>query len=328
MQDSHSWDVYCHVVDNFGDAAVCWRLAQRLAAENRAATRLWIDNLTALHALRPEIAIDQAKQSLAGVEICHWVADADFGPPADIVVDAFGCGLPDEYAQAMAARSPKSLWVVLEYLSAEPWVASHHGLPSPHPRLAVDRYFFFPGFAAGTGGLLREPDLAGRREEYLRHPALRQALWREAGFSPPDREAMLISLFGYENPAVTELLDAWAAGAAPVVAAVPRSRLSRQAAAFFGASDAADGKALRRGALEARFLPFLPQDRYDTLLRTLEQAGADGRPLAWVSSRRREERELDVDDRWELELRIWPGEARVVAFVDFHGNWLDWLDGP
>ncbi|NBS60265.1 MAG: DUF2331 family protein, partial [Betaproteobacteria bacterium] len=28
---SRSWDVFCKVVDNFGDAAVCWRLAQQLA---------------------------------------------------------------------------------------------------------------------------------------------------------------------------------------------------------------------------------------------------------------------------------------------------------
>jgi uncharacterized repeat protein (TIGR03837 family) len=266
MQGSRTWDVFCHVVDNYGDAAVCWRLAQRLAAENCAPARLWIDNLAVLHALRPEVAIDQPKQSLGGVEICHWVGESDFGPPADVVIDAFGCGLPDEYAEAMAARVPESLWVVLEYLSAEPWVVSHHGLPSPHPRLALERYFFFPGFEAGTGGLLREPELAGRREEFLRHPVLRQALWHEAGFSPPDREATLITLFGYENPAVAELLEAWASGAAPVVAAVPRSRLSRNVAAYFGASEPAGGKALRRGALEARFLPFLSQDRYDELL--------------------------------------------------------------
>ena len=29
----------------------------------------------------------------------------------------------------------------------------------------------------------------------------------------------------------------------------------------------------------------------------------------------------------DLELRVWPERARLVALVDFHGNWLDWLDG-
>jgi len=269
MSVPRSWDVYCRVIDNYGDAAVCWRLARALAqgnTANPARTRLWIDDLAALHALQPEVAIDSPRQSLAGVEVCHWVEGADFGLPADVAVDAFGCGLPDEVAHAMAARSPKSLWIVLEYLSAEPWVAAHHGLPSPHPRLPLDRYFFFPGFGAGTGGLLRESELNARREDFRQHPLQPQALWRAAGFSPPDRNAQLISLFGYETPAVAELLEAWASGREAIVAAVPQSRLSADVAAWFGAISPPAGKALFRGALEARFLPFLAQDRYDQLL--------------------------------------------------------------
>lgn len=273
MSAPRSWDVFCHVIDNFGDAAVCWRLACALAAEaaagddrNEARIRLWIDDLAALHALKPEIAIDSARQSLAGVEVCHWVDGVDFGFAADVAVDAFGGGLPDEYATAMAARSSKSLWIVLEYLSAEPWVAAHHGLPSPHPRLPLDRYFFFPGFGAGTGGLLRESGLTARREEFLRHPLLRHALWRDTGFGPPDRNARVISLFGYETPAVAELLDAWVSGPQGIVAAAPESRLSADVAAFFGSSRPPGGKAMVRGALEVRFLPFLTQDRYDELL--------------------------------------------------------------
>lgn len=266
MSAPRSWDVFCRVVDNFGDAAVCWRLAQQLAAADHAPARLWIDNLGILHALLPELEIDAAKQTLAGVEVCHWVADADFGEPADVAVDAFGGGLPDDYAQAMAARSPRTLWVVLEYLSAEPWVASHHGLPSPHPRLPLDRYFYFPGFGPGTGGLLREPGLAGRRSAFLTHPLRAYEFWLDAGFPAPERGTSLISLFGYENAAVAELLDAWTAGADPVVAAIPQSRLSSQVAAHFGLSLAPAGKALRKGGLEVRFMPFLAQERYDECL--------------------------------------------------------------
>ena len=42
---SRSWDVFCRVVDNYGDAAVCWRLARQLADEHGARVRLWIDLL-------------------------------------------------------------------------------------------------------------------------------------------------------------------------------------------------------------------------------------------------------------------------------------------
>jgi hypothetical protein len=62
-----------------------------------------------------------------------------------------------------------------------------------------------------------------------------------------------------------------------------------------------------------------------SLRESLEQAGADGRPLAWISTRTPDELEHAHDDRWELELRVWPNKARLVAFLDFHGNWLDWL---
>ena len=70
---------------------------------------------------------------------------------------------------------------------------------------------------------------------------------------------------------------------------------------------------------------YLEQDRYDALRASLEAAAADGRPLAWLSSRRREEKEFEDDSFWELELRVWPAPARLVALADFHGNWIDWL---
>jgi hypothetical protein len=57
---------------------------------------------------------------------------------------------------------------------------------------------------------------------------------------------------------------------------------------------------------------------------SLETAADDGRPLAWVSTRRYDERQGESDDHYELELRVWPGEPRLAAYLDFHGNWLDW----
>jgi hypothetical protein len=69
---------------------------------------------------------------------------------------------------------------------------------------------------------------------------------------------------------------------------------------------------------------YIGADGRASLRATLERAGADGRPLAWVSTRASEEREGDDDASWELELRIWPGPARLVARLDFHGNWVEW----
>jgi len=263
---SRSWDVFCRVVDNYGDAAVCWRLAQQLAGEHGGRVRLWIDDPAPLAALCPDIDASRAGQVVAGVEVLLWTADAAFGAPAEIAIDAFGGGLPDAYVESMAARSPRPVWIILEYLSAEPWVVEHHGLPSPHPRLPLERFFFFPGVAPGTGGILRERGLEERRRAFLASPGGQERFWAQAGFAAPAASAVMVSLFGYENPCVAALLEAWAAGPQPVVAAVTASRLSPQVSAFFGAAGAAPGTTTRKGNLEARFLPFLPQPAYDELL--------------------------------------------------------------
>jgi len=261
------WDVFCRVVDNYGDAAVCWRLARQLAVEHGLAVRLWLDDLGTLRRLNPRICAEAAAQQVEGVDIRPWQAlqsPGNYDAP-DVAIEAFGCGLPDACTQAMAQRRPSTLWITLEYLSAESWVGSHHGLPSPHPRLPLQRYYFFPGFAGGTGGLLREQGLLDKRQALQFDAAAGERFWTALGYAPPPAQARVVSLFGYENPAAATLLDIWT-GDDPVVAVVPPSRLRPEVATFFGAGDPADGSTRRRGNVEARFIPFLPQSRYDELL--------------------------------------------------------------
>ena len=287
-----SWDIFCRVVDNYGDAAVCWRLARELAQEHGGAVRLWIDRPETLRALRPDMRAGSAPQALDGVELRHWDvgAAAVVAIPADVVVQAFGGGLPDPYVQAAALRG--TLWVVLEYLSAEPWVASHHGLPSPHPSRPIKRYFFFPGFTPDTGGVLREAGLLEKRDAFRADPARLAAFWAGLGFGPPAPDAAVVSLFGYAGAPVTELLRAWSEGDAPMVVALTASPPAEEAARWLGIAAATPGLSVTRGALELRFLPFLPQPAYDELLwacdwnfvrgeDSLVRAQWAGRPLVW-----------------------------------------------
>ncbi|HYC46122.1 MAG TPA: elongation factor P maturation arginine rhamnosyltransferase EarP [Burkholderiales bacterium] len=257
-----SWDIFCRVVDNFGDAGVCWRLAKQLADEYRARVRLFIDGLQSLHALNPDVAL-VPQQSLDNVEVRDWQRPfgADFA--ADIVVEAFGCGLPDAYVAAMDQAARASVWIVLEYLSAEAWVREHHGLPSPHPRFARRRYFFFPGFTEGTGGVLRERDLFSRRDAF--NEARRAQYWRALGYDMPPDAATVVSLFAYDTAPIAALLDTWSNNEAPVVALVPQSRAADAAVAHLRGG-AGMPRVLRRGALELRVVPFVPQREYDELL--------------------------------------------------------------
>ena len=67
-----TWDVFCSVIDNYGDIGVTWRLARQLAQEHGIPLRLWVDDLAAFRQIRPEIDPALDTQHLAGVEIRRW----------------------------------------------------------------------------------------------------------------------------------------------------------------------------------------------------------------------------------------------------------------
>ncbi|MEP7329195.1 MAG: elongation factor P maturation arginine rhamnosyltransferase EarP, partial [Betaproteobacteria bacterium] len=188
MSPSIRWDIFCRVVDNFGDAGVCWRLARQLAAEHGLAVTLWIDDVRTLSRIVPTLDAELDDQGVAGVRVCRLTeAAAAAAIPADVVIEGFGCGIPEGYVAAMAAATHAPGWIVLEYLSAEPWIDASHGLPSPHPRYPLTRTFWFPGFTPQSGGLLREAGLLARRDDAVIDGARRAEMLRLAGVTPmPD----------------------------------------------------------------------------------------------------------------------------------------------
>jgi uncharacterized repeat protein (TIGR03837 family) len=312
------WDVFCRVVDNLGDAAVCWRLARLLSTAHGLRPRLWVDRPDALALLVPGA---RGGASIDGVRIERWddadprVAATRPDEVADVVIAGFACSLPDAYRAAMVARRP--VWVNLEYLSAEDWVPSHHGLPSPKPDGLVE-HFFFPGLHPATGGLLREPDLLDRRDAYERDADARATFLASIGVdaAPGIR---LASLFCYPDEPVRPLLDAFAARPEPWRVLVPA-----------GIAPAAAG---HRVAVP---VPFLPQRDYDRLLwscalnlvrgeDSLARALWSGRAFVWQAYRQQEgahrPKARALVEAW-CEQAAPPAEA-AAAFAAVHEAWND-----
>ena len=138
-----SWDIFCAVVDNFGDIGVTWRLARQLAAEHGQQVRLWVDDLDTFARLCPAASAQADQQMHEGVDVRRWSSQWPGAEPADVVIEAFACNLPQAYINAMAASGRRILWLNLEYLSAEDWIVGCHALPSLQPN-GVQKYFFFP----------------------------------------------------------------------------------------------------------------------------------------------------------------------------------------
>ncbi len=266
MNRSLQWDIFCKVIDNFGDIGVCWRLAADLAARGQQ-VRLWADDVSALAWMAPA--------GCEGVRVLPWADPLNLQAagleqhPCDVMIEAFGCQIATKFIAACAhserAGGIKPVWINLEYLSAEPYVERCHALPSPvqgGPASGWTRWFFYPGFTTATGGLLREPDLAGRQARFDRNA------WLATRGIPWSGEK-LVSLFCYEPPALAALLRQWSRrglAGQPVRLLVAAGRAETAVKTIFSSEISLQPNNDGRKQLSISYLPLLTQYDYDHLL--------------------------------------------------------------
>ncbi|MDE2616394.1 MAG: elongation factor P maturation arginine rhamnosyltransferase EarP [Burkholderiales bacterium] len=309
MTSGQRWDIFCRVIDNYGDIGVCWRLARQLAGRGQA-VRLWVDDASALRWMAP--------QDCPGVEVHPWTQPLALEAlkPGEVLVEAFGCEIPSEflthYVGWRQADGRPAAWINLEYLSAETYVERNHGLPSPvmsGPGRGLVKHFFYPGFTGRTGGLLREPDLPQRQADFD------PAAWLDRQGIGASPETQLVSLFCYEPTALPGLLDLLAQQAAPVQLLVTAGRAT-----------AAVRACAPRPGLALHYLPHLTQDDYDHLLwacnlnfvrgeDSLVRALWSGRPFVWHIYPQHDEAH-----RFKLEAFLDHIEA-PASLRDLHRTW-------
>ena len=340
MTSPQRWDIFCSVVDNYGDAGVAWRLARQLVTEYRRDVRLFVDAVPVLARIAPQVDPSRERQSAGGVDIVRWHGpDAPLpqAAPGDVVIEAFGCGLPSSYLDAMIALAAQPVWINLEYLSAESWIESSHGLVSRHPRLPLRRHFYFPGFTPQSGGLLREAGLLARRDAFQKDPAARAAFWRALGIAPA-QDALAVSLFCYPNRHLPALLDTWSDGDQPVCCIVPEGVAAGEIDRWTGGAVPHAGQVLTRGRLSLAGIPFVAQDHYDQLLwacdvnfvrgeDSLVRAIWAARPLIWQPYPQPENAQLAKLDAFLVRCTSGMTSASAATWSALHRDWNDPIDG-
>lgn len=244
-----------------------WRLARQLSREHGCPVSLWIDAPATLASIAPQ-ALPGTRHD--GVAIGAW---RDAPPPSPLpapgpraIVSAFGCELPAAVRRALPT-APRTVWVNLEYLSAEPWIDGCHGLASRKPDDGAIEHFFYPGFTATSGGLLRERDLLQARDAF-RAGGEAQRWLAQHGFGTRDGER-LVSLFCYPDAPVAQLLELLAADARPTRLLLPEGVAREAVRSVFGSAPA-PGLRLARGALVLECFALMPQHEYDRLLWSCE----------------------------------------------------------
>ncbi|WFE68647.1 elongation factor P maturation arginine rhamnosyltransferase EarP [Thiomicrospira sp. R3] len=257
------WELFCRVIDNYGDIAVCWRLAKTLTQDNQIKVRIWVDDLSTLKALVPATDRRALKQQLEGIEVFYWSdpwSDVSI-QPAEVVIETFGCSLPEAYLQRMQQHRP--VWINLDYFSAEPWVCDFHRMPSKQAN-GLDKFFFYPSVLEQTGGLMREASLLEQRQSHLAQPE--SSAWlSHLGLKLSAKPSLKISLFGYSNPQLPALLDSWINAHQPIEVFLPQGQLHQQIEQCLQLN-LEPGKSVHTNQLTLHSLPFLPQADFDKLL--------------------------------------------------------------
>ena len=317
------WDVFCRVIDNFGDIGVCWRLVAQLAGLGHR-VRLWVDDASTLAWMAPE--------GCPGVELRAWGSPPPGpGEPApDVMVEAFGCEIAPEFiacsvysksvrGQKHQKTGSQPLWINLEYLSAERYVERNHRLPSllmSGPAAGWTRWFFYPGFTPATGGLLREPDLMARREAFDR-TAWRTAHAEAFGQGEVGPDQRWVSLFCYEPAALPDLLQQSQALPTQLLVTPGRPAAAvRSALAENTSQNSLQRLSDKRYQLSISYLPHRPQAAFDEMLWACDFNAVRGED--------------------SLVRALWAGQALVWHIYPQDDNahhakllaFLDWLDAP
>lgn len=296
-------DLFCSVVDNFGDIGICWRLARQLQNEHQWQVTLWVDDLASFQKICHSVNPSLASQWQHDVMVRHWTAvlpTLTESDKPDLVIEALACTIPPSYLQWMASFTDKALWLNLEYLSAEDWVHGCHALPSPHPYLPLQKYFFFPGFTEQTGGLLREQGRVDFLTKLRDSTELQQEFWQQLGLVDAMNYQQKISLFAYSQSQIRPWLELLASSAQSTLLLVPQGLLATDLTQLY--SELKTGR-FDDKSLSIRILDFMPQPMYDQLLACCDinfvrgedsviRAHWAGRPFIWQIYRQEEQAHL------------------------------------
>ena len=264
------FDIFCHVVDNYGDAGVSLRLIKRLAhthfsssdhfTSSKDSFRLFCDQTELIKKLAGEDTLRDL--SAHGVEILDWnLADklTQEGSYPDVVIETFSCTIPEVYNGVIREKKPP-LIVNVEYLSAEPWTLEAHGLPSiPGNTWDLPRYFYYPGFTPNSGGLLQgKSSFTTEESNYV--PRSLELIYKEVRQTDDVKKVLI---FTYGGDKLIRLLNQMSESKLPLDLLICDEPSIKTAETWLGESL---NQPRQRDSLRCIGMPFVCQDDFDWLL--------------------------------------------------------------
>ena len=148
-----SIDIFCQVIDNYGDVGVAYRLAREFKrVYPNKKLRFVINQIEELNLIRKS----------ENIEVILYKDISKIENSADLIIESFGCEIPKEYMDKALKKS--KLIINLEYFSAEKWVDDFH-LQESFLGGDLKKYFFIPGLSEKSGGILLDNEFLERKKK-------------------------------------------------------------------------------------------------------------------------------------------------------------------
>jgi len=286
-----SLDIFCEIIDNFGDIGVVYRLAKELKTfyNDNVKIRVILNRVNEFVNMNKK-AKDIDYQEIDGIiymtneylakNICTF-------SPANVIIEAFGCNILETYLEK--AKLESSLLINLEYLSGEDWIEGIHLIESPLGVEKLKKFFFMPGFTEKSGGVIVDKLFLNRKKSVLEN----KKFYLEKYIPEIDESYFLGTIFSYEKnflPLIDVLLENGKENCLLILG--EKSQMSINKIIKNLNFTYLSGGIYKYKNILIKFMPFLEQEEYEELINLADynfvrgedsfvRALLTGKPFIW-----------------------------------------------
>ena len=150
-------DIFCNIIDNYGDIGVLYRLAKDIIKiDTNIEPRIYTNKIEEVKKLNNQLNSKLSVQTINGITYINLdkldeitISNLTIAP---FIIEGFGCEIPKLY---LNIALKKNVTIInLEYITAENWIEDYHLMPSIINSKTTKKYFFMPGFTKKSGGVI------------------------------------------------------------------------------------------------------------------------------------------------------------------------------
>ncbi|WP_319200477.1 elongation factor P maturation arginine rhamnosyltransferase EarP [uncultured Ilyobacter sp.] len=199
-----SIDIFCDIIDNFGDIGFVYRLAKEIKRKEKdSRVRVFLNDAETFSKINKNIIIGKKIQIIENISYYDMtkMSSEDYKKAgnSEVAIEAYGCDIPETYLENSSGKL--KIVVNIEYLTGEEWAKEYHLQSSYINVKGVKKYFYMPGFENWSGGLIiNEQDPLVDRAGFFNNVISRHSekIFPVNSDLSIDKDAFIGTVFSYE----------------------------------------------------------------------------------------------------------------------------------